>query len=81
MFSLISESWAGEPLASYETMLKYIRRTQSATGFHCRARLDRTEHKKAARVSREEKAAIRLRPRTVLPQWNYRIWPHTVGRK
>ena len=42
MFSLISGNWAGEPLVSYETMLGYIRRTRSAKGFHCRARLDTT---------------------------------------
>ena len=81
MFSLISENWAGEPLVNYETILKYIRRTRSATGFHCRARLDRTIYKKGAKVSREERAAIRLRPRSVLPQWNYTIWPHRVGCK
>ena len=27
MFSLISDNWAGEPLASYETILGYIRCT------------------------------------------------------
>ncbi len=36
MFSLISGNWAGEPLVSYETMLKYIRTTRSETGFRCR---------------------------------------------
>jgi hypothetical protein len=81
MFSLISENWAGEPLVNYETMLKYIRRTRSATRFHCRACLDRTDYKKGAKVSREERAAIRLRPRPVLPQWNYTIWPHKIARK
>jgi hypothetical protein len=40
MFSLISENWAGEPLVSYEVMLKYIRATRSRTGFRCRASLD-----------------------------------------
>jgi hypothetical protein len=81
MFSLISENWAGEPLVNYETMLKYIRRTRSATGFHCRACLDRTAYVKGEKVSREERAAIRLRPRPVLPQWNYTIWPHRGSRK
>jgi hypothetical protein len=81
MFSLISENWAGEPLVNYETILKSIRRTRSATGFHCRARLDRTVYKKGAKVSREGRAAIWLRPRSVLPQWNYTIWPHRVGCK
>src|SRR5215204_4175196 len=40
-FNLISGSWAGQPLESYETMLKYIRATRSASGFRCRARLDK----------------------------------------
>ena len=81
MFSLISENWAGEPLVDYETMLKYIRRTRSATGFHCRAGLDQTRYEQGKKVSREERVAIRLRPRSVLPQWNYTIWPHSDGRK
>jgi Rhodopirellula transposase DDE domain len=36
MFSLISATWAGEPLASYETILSNIRRTRSSKGFHWR---------------------------------------------
>lgn len=44
MFSLISGNWAGEPLVSYETVLQHIRRTRSATGFHCRAVLDRHDY-------------------------------------
>ncbi|WP_157579471.1 ISAzo13-like element transposase-related protein [Singulisphaera acidiphila] len=53
----------------------------SATGFHCRACLDRTAYKKGVKVTREERAAIRLKPRSVLPQWNYTIWPHRADRK
>src|SRR5205823_13518117 len=44
MFSLISANWAGEPLNSYETMLKHIRTTRSSAGFHCRACLDRRQY-------------------------------------
>jgi hypothetical protein len=33
MFNLISANWAGEPLISYEVMLKHIRTTRSSTGF------------------------------------------------
>jgi len=75
MFSLISENWAGEPLVSYEVMLKFIRRTRSATGFHCQARLDTTEYATGLKVTAEEKAAVRIQRRPVLPQWNYTIWP------
>lgn len=75
MFSLISANWAGEPLVSYETVLKHIRTTRSDTGFHCRAILDRREYK-AERITAEKKATIRLQRRSGLPEWNYTIRPH-----
>jgi hypothetical protein len=76
MFSLISGNWAGEPLTSYEKVLKYIRRTRSSGGFHCRALLDRHEYPTGWRVKAADKAWVRLKPRSVLPDWNYSIWPH-----
>ena len=76
MFSLISENWAGEPLVSYEVMLKYVRTTRSATGFQCRARLDRSEYPTKVKVSKERQRGVRLKRRMVLPLWNYTIWPH-----
>jgi Rhodopirellula transposase DDE domain len=76
MFSLISANWSGEPLESYETILGSIRGTRSPQGFHCRARLDPTYYPGGYRVKEEEKASVRLRPRPVLPKWNYTIWPH-----
>jgi Rhodopirellula transposase DDE domain len=76
MFSLISSNWRGEPLTSYEVMLKHIRRTRSAEGFHCRACLDTREYLKSGKVSPQDKARVRLRRHKVLPQWNYSILPH-----
>lgn len=81
MFSLISANWAGEPLVSYETILGYIRRTRSTTGFHCRAYLDQTDYPTGYKVTPEEKARVRLKPRRVLPRWNYTIWPHVNSGK
>lgn len=75
MFSLISANWAGEPLVSYETILGYIGRTRSSKGFRCRACLDETDYPTGYKVTPEEKAKVRLRPRRVLPKWNYTIWP------
>jgi len=75
MFSLISANWAGEPLRSYETILKHIRTTRSETGFHCRACLDLRKYE-GQKISRAQKASIRLMRRKVLPQWNYTIRPH-----
>jgi hypothetical protein len=76
MFSLISDNWAGEPLVSYETMLKFIRRTRSNTGFHCKARLDERIYETKLKISEEEKAFVNMKRRRVLPQWNYVIRPH-----
>lgn len=81
MFSLISANWAGEPLESYETVLGYIRRTRSSEGFHCRALLDPTAYPARYKVTPEAKAQVRLKPRSVLPKWNYTIWPHDEPTK
>lgn len=80
MFSLISENWAGEPLANYETMLKFIRRTRSSTGFHCKACLDTTPYAKGVKVTKQEQARLRLRRRPVMPKWNYTIWPRKAHK-
>jgi hypothetical protein len=76
MFSVISGNWAGEPLVSYETILKYLRTTRTETGFRCRAWLDRKEYPTRQRAAPEDKARVRLTPHRVLPKWNYTIWPH-----
>ncbi|HMB07341.1 MAG TPA: ISAzo13 family transposase [Isosphaeraceae bacterium] len=81
MFRLISANWAGEPLVSYETILGSIRRTRSSEGFHCRARLDETDYPTGYKVTAGEKAQVRLKPRPVLPRWNYTIWPHRKPAK
>jgi len=76
MFSLITANWAGEPLTSYELILKYIHTTRSETGFRCRASLDRRDYPTKVKVTPIQKSHIRLKPRPVLPQWNYTILPH-----
>jgi hypothetical protein len=77
MFNLISASWAGEPLVSYETILNYIRTTTSSTGFCCRAVLDSRAYETKQKVTAEEKATVRLRPYNILPQWNYTVSPRS----
>ena len=81
MFSLISGNGAGEPLTSYEAVLKHIRATRSGAGFHCRARLDTAEYEACHKVKAEEKARVRLQRRKVLPEWNYIIRPHAHTAK
>lgn len=78
MFSLISGNWAGEPLTSYEIILKYIRATRSTTGFRCKAKIDKRFYPKKAIVTNEQKLAVELQPHQVLPKWNYTIRPQNL---
>jgi hypothetical protein len=75
MFSLISANWAGEPLTSYEVILKHIRATRTTTGFRCRAMLDKTGYPKKATVTDEQKASVQTSFHQVLPKWNYTVRP------
>jgi len=80
MFNLISANWAGEPLVSYELMLKFIRSTRSSTGFRCRAVVDKTFYPTKVKVGEEAKARVRMTRHRVLPQWNYTIRPNPPRR-
>jgi len=75
MFNLISGNWQGKPLESFQTVLNYLRTTRSATGFRCRAELDGRKYATKQKVSKEEKARVRVRFYRILPQWNYTIHP------
>ena len=75
MFNLISGAWAGQPLTSYEVVLKFIRSTRTSTGFRCRARLDTKTYPAGIKLSAKEVASLRLRPHKLFPHWNYTIAP------
>ena len=77
LFSRISGNWAGQPLVTYETVLKFIRTTKTENGLECRARLDTTEYATGLKVTAEEKAQINLQRQRTLPQYNYTIRPRT----
>ncbi len=74
-FNLLSGNWAGQPLESYETMLKHIRMTKSATGFGCQAQLDKKVYATGVKISPEEIASLRIEKHEVFPHWNYTIRP------
>jgi hypothetical protein len=76
MFNLISANWAGQPLVSYETVLKFIRSTHSAQGFACAAWLDRRAYPLKVKLAPAERAAINYQAHKLFPHWNYTIRPH-----
>jgi hypothetical protein len=76
LFSLLSANWAGEPLASCETILKHIRTTRTEAGLLCRARLDEAEYPAEQSVAPEDRARVRLKRRSTRPQLDYTIYPN-----
>lgn len=80
LFNHISANWAGEPLVSYETVLKFIRTTTTDTGLRCTAYLDRRHYQTKVKVTPEQRSRIRLIRHRLLLKWNYTIRPHTFLR-
>ena len=75
LFSHISRNWAGVPLSSYETVLKYISTTKTSTGLRVTAKLIRKNYPKGENISKSEIAALSLSYHKILPGWNYSLTP------
>ena len=75
LFGEISKNWAGKPLDSYETMLKYIRTTKTETGLRVRARLLTKQYMKGRKVSEAEMREMEIARPEKLPHWNYTLRP------
>ncbi len=79
LFSEISKNWAGRPLDTYDTVLKYIRTTTTATGLRVRARLVRKQYQKGLTLTDAEMRALPLVPDKTLTKWNYTLYPVQNG--
>jgi hypothetical protein len=75
LFGPITTNWAGRPLRSWETLLSYIRGTQTRTGLTVRAYLDDQRYPTGETVSDAAMAALCLERHAVCPRWNYTIRP------
>lgn len=75
LFCHIEHNWAGQPLIDFETVLNFIRTTRTETGLRCRAGLDKKKYQTGLKITARQKAQINLKPKRVLPRWNYTIEP------
>lgn len=75
LFSELSKNWAGRPLDSYETILKYARTTKTSTGLQVRAHLVKKPYKKGIRISDAQMRELAITRNDDLPKWNYSILP------
>ena len=73
LFSAISRNWAGEPLQSYEKILKFIRTTTTTAGLKVRAFLDRRHYPLGVKPSAARMREIRITRHHRVPRWNYTI--------
>ena len=76
LFSFISSNWRGEPLVSYETIVKLIRRTTTKTGLRVKCRLDMKKYPLGRKITDEEMDTIKLTPNDFHGEWNYIIAPN-----
>ena len=75
MFSFISMNWRGQPLVSYETVIKLIGGTTTKKGLSVAARIDEREYVKGIKFSDDDMAQLQIQPHSLHPKWNYSIVP------
>lgn len=75
LFPEISKNWAGQPLETYETVVKHIRTTKTETGLRVRARLIKKTYPKGEQVSDQEMEALALNRHETCSDWNYTLTP------
>jgi hypothetical protein len=73
LFSEISKNWAGVPLRSYETVLRYIRTTATKTGLSVKSYLCNKFFPVKQKTPKEILASMKLKKDRLLPKWNYTI--------
>ena len=75
MFSQITLNWRGRPLTSHEVIVNLIANTTTTTGLRIEAALDPARYPTGVSVSKDERAAVRMKPYEFHPYWNYAILP------
>lgn len=75
LFSEISKHWAGQPLDSYDTLLRLIQETKTQTGLQVKSRLISKHFETGKKVSPEQMRQLSLVNHRVLPEWNYTLYP------
>jgi hypothetical protein len=75
LFSEISKHWAGQPLDTYDTLLRLIRETKTQTGLTVRSWLVPKHFATGRKISADQMRQLSLINHRILPQWNYTLYP------
>lgn len=75
LFSFISLHWKGEPLVSYEAIVKLIGATTTKKGLKVKAKLDKKNYEKGKKISDKEMDELNIQYNEINPKWNYTLKP------
>lgn len=75
MFCHITHNWRGRPLISRSVIVNLLGHTNTKTGLHIKAALDRHFYDIGLKVTDAQLAAIRIKRDTFHGEWNYTISP------
>ena len=76
LFSEISKHWAGQPLDSYDTILRLIGGTTTQTGLQVDAFLVTKNYATGQKVSPQQMSRVCIEKHGHLPEWNYTLHPY-----
>ena len=75
LFSEISKNWAGRPLDSYETILRYLASTSTLKGLRVKSYLVRRHYEKGRKIANEQMAELNISTHATQPSRNYTFAP------
>ena len=75
LFSEISKHWAGQPLIDYPTIVRLVGETHTRTGLQVTCALSTQDYPTKLKVSDDQMAKLDILRHTLLPGWNYTLFP------
>ena len=75
LFSEVSKHCAGQPFTDYATIVRLIGTTQTRTGLQVNCTLNKTFYPTKTKVSDEQMGSLDIFKHTLLPEWNYTLFP------
>jgi hypothetical protein len=78
LFSFITQNWRGRPLVSHEVIVNLIGSTTTKGGLNVKVRLSKKKYETGIKVSNDDFARIKIKPKRFHGDWNYTISSNTI---
>lgn len=73
LFAFITQNWRGRPLVSHEVIVNLIGSTSTRNGLRVKAKLSTKKYKTGIKISNDDFARIKIKPKQFHGDWNYTI--------